>query len=117
MKSIILSETVTNKNFNDRGYLLANSDYEIVDYVTTDILGIGEVLPFKNGTFDAVISIALEPVKDPFKCASESSRALKKGSTLVSHIPFYSPIYHRYPQHYYNMTFQGHENLYSGIKK
>src|SRR5215471_5159067 len=87
-------------------------NYEIVDYITTDILGVGEVLPFKNETFDAVISIAvLEHVKDPFRCAFEITRVLKKGGTLVSCVPFLQP-FHGYPHHYYNMTFQGHKNLY-----
>lgn len=88
-------------------------NYEIANYITTDILGVGEVLPFKDGTFDAVISIAvLEHVKDPFTCAKEISRVLKKGGTLISCIPFLQP-YHGYPHHYYNMTYQGHENLYA----
>lgn len=87
-------------------------NYEIADYITTDILGVGEVLPFADETFDAVISIAvLEHVKDPFLCASEIVRVLKRGGTLISCIPFLQP-YHGYPHHYYNMTHQGHENLY-----
>lgn len=48
-------------------------NYEIVDYDTTDVIGVGEVLPFRDGTFEAVISIAvLEHVKDPFACARRS---------------------------------------------
>lgn len=87
-------------------------NYEIVDYVTTDIIGVGEVLPFKDNTFDGIISIAvLEHVKDPFKCSQEIMRVLKPGGRLISCIPFLQP-YHGYPHHYYNMTHQGHANLY-----
>lgn len=87
-------------------------NYEIVNYITTDIIGVGEVLPFKDNTFDGVISIAvLEHVKDPFKCAEEIIRVLKPGGRLISCIPFLQP-YHGYPHHYYNMTHQGHANLY-----
>jgi SAM-dependent methyltransferase len=87
-------------------------NYEIVPYYSTDISGIGEKLPFLNGTFDAVISIAvLEHVKDPFKCASEIARVLKPGGTLVSAVPFLHE-YHGFPHHYYNMTLKGHKNLY-----
>lgn len=87
-------------------------NYEIVPYYSTDISGIGEKLPFLNNTFDAVISIAvLEHVKEPFKCASEIVRVLKPGGTLVSAVPFLHE-YHGFPHHYYNMTLQGHRNLY-----
>ena len=34
-------------------------NYEIVDYETTDVIGVGECLPFKDGSFDAVISVAV----------------------------------------------------------
>ena len=38
-------------------------------------LDLGESLPFKDGVFDAVISIAvLEHVRDPFRCAAEIVR-------------------------------------------
>jgi len=42
-------------------------NFEIADYATTDVRGVGEVLPFIDNAFDAVLSIAvLEHVKDPF---------------------------------------------------
>lgn len=85
---------------------------EIAPYYSTDILSVGEKLPFKDESFDAVISVAvLEHVKDPFLCAREISRVLKKGGKLFSCIPFLQP-YHGFPHHYYNMTHQGHSNLY-----
>lgn len=87
-------------------------NYEIANYWSTDVLGVGEELPFEDNSFDAIISVAvLEHVKDPFLCASEITRVLKKGGTLFSAIPFLQP-YHGYPHHYYNMTYQGHRNLY-----
>jgi SAM-dependent methyltransferase len=89
-------------------------NYEIVDYDTTDVLGIGEVLPFNNDAFDAVLSIAvLEHVRDPFRCASELSRVLKPGGKLFCAVPFLQP-FHGYPHHYYNMTSLGLRNLFDG---
>jgi len=86
---------------------------EIANYWSTDTLAVGERLPFHMNTFDVVISVAvLEHVRDPFKCSQEIIRVLKKGGTLFSAIPFLQP-YHGYPHHYYNMTHQGHANLYS----
>jgi SAM-dependent methyltransferase len=65
-------------------YYLNVINFEIVDCDTTDVLGVGEYLPFQDNVFDAVISIAvLEHVRDPFKCASEISRVLKRGDFLA----------------------------------
>lgn len=39
-------------------------NYEIVSYDSTDVVGVGESLPFEDETFDAVLSCAvLEHVK------------------------------------------------------
>jgi SAM-dependent methyltransferase len=87
-------------------------NYEIVDYDSTDVLGIGEKLPFIDSTFDAVISIAvLEHVRDPFKCAREISRVLKPGGELYCAVPFLQPL-HGYPHHYFNATSQGIRALF-----
>jgi SAM-dependent methyltransferase len=89
-------------------------NYEIVPYPTTDVLGVGEELPFENDTFDAVLSLnVLEHVKDPFRCASEIARVLKPGGELYCVVPFLQPL-HAYPHHYYNMTHHGLRNLFEG---
>lgn len=87
-------------------------NFEIVDYDTTDVLGIGESLPFVDASFDAVISIAvLEHVRNPFACAREIARVLKPGGELHADVPFLQPL-HGYPNHYYNMTHQGLRALF-----
>jgi SAM-dependent methyltransferase len=91
-------------------------NFEIVDYDTTDVRGVGEALPFIDASFDAVISIAvLEHVKDPFLCAKEIERVLKPSGVLMCCVPFLQPL-HGYPHHYYNMSHQGLSNLFSGLK-
>ncbi len=87
-------------------------NFDIVDYDTTDVIGVGEDLPFVDGSFDVVLSLSvLEHVKDPFKCAGEIARVLKPGGLLICSVPFLQP-YHGYPHHYYNMTGQGLKNLF-----
>lgn len=87
-------------------------NFEIVDYDTTDVRGVGESLPFADASFDAVVSIAvLEHVRDPFRCAAELVRVLKPGGELICCVPFLQP-YHGYPHHYYNMTHQGLRALF-----
>lgn len=90
-------------------------NYEIVAYDSTDVLGVAEVLPFKDNSFDAVLSLAvLEHVKDPFQAARELVRVLKPGGELVCCVPFLQPL-HGYPHHYYNMTYQGLQNLFPSL--
>ena len=87
-------------------------NYEIVDYDTTDVIGAGEKLPFRDEAFDGVISIAvLEHVRDPFACAAEIVRVLKPGGKLICCVPFLQPM-HGFPHHYYNMTAQGLRALF-----
>ena len=87
---------------------------EIVGYPSTDVLGVGEHLPFADGTFDAALSLnVLEHVRDPFRCANELSRIVRPGGKLYAGAPFLQP-YHGYPHHYYNMTASGLENLFAG---
>ena len=86
---------------------------EIVGYPSTDILGVGEHLPFATGSFDAALSLnVLEHVRDPFRCAAELARVVRPGGKLYASAPFLQP-YHGYPHHYYNMTASGLENLFA----
>ena len=87
---------------------------EIEDYFSTDVLAVGENLPFRDGVFDAAVSLAvLEHVRDPFACARELLRVVKPGGELVCSVPFLQPV-HGYPDHYYNMTRTGLINLFGG---
>lgn len=85
---------------------------EVVNYPSTDVCGVGQALPFKDESFECVLSNAvLEHVTDPFKCASEIIRVTKSGGYIFCTVPFLQPE-HGYPHHYYNMTQKGLVNLF-----
>jgi len=86
---------------------------EICPYMTTDVRGVGERLPFVDAVFDAVFSFnVLEHVRNPFLAAQELIRVLKPGGKLYAVVPFLQP-FHAYPHHYYNMTAEGLANLFT----
>ena len=88
---------------------------EIANYRSSDVLAVGEALPFADNSFDAVLSLAvLEHVRDPFACARELVRVLRPGGELLADVPFLQPL-HGYPDHYYNMTQAGLRNLFAGL--
>ncbi|WP_254566305.1 methyltransferase domain-containing protein [Oscillatoria sp. HE19RPO] len=120
--SLKLIEQFSSGLILDNGCGLRNLYYpnvvnlDIVDYPTSDVISIGEKLPFKSNSFDAVFSLAvLEHVKNPFECAKEITRVLKPGGTLYAAVPFLQP-FHGYPDHYYNMTSSGLKNLFSELE-
>lgn len=87
-------------------------NFEIVPYESTDVVGIGETLPFIDNCFDAVFSLnVLEHVKNPFQCAAEISRVLKPGGKLYCVAAFLQPV-HAFPDHYFNMTKGGMKLLF-----
>jgi SAM-dependent methyltransferase len=87
---------------------------EISNYRSTDMLAAGEALPFKDASFDAVLSLAvLEHVRDPFACAREMLRVVKPGGQIMCSVPFLQPE-HNFPGHFYNMTQTGLSNLFEG---
>jgi SAM-dependent methyltransferase len=90
---------------------------EIYDYPSTDILCIGQNLPFKDNTFEAALSFAvLEHVDNPFQCANELVRVVKPGGKIYVIIPFLQAE-HGYPSHYFNSTRFGMAKLFERCRK
>lgn len=85
---------------------------EIFPYLSTDVICMGEELPFADCQFDKVICIAvLEHTRKPWKVAEELCRVLKPGGKLIIDYPFLQPV-HGYPHHYFNATPKGNSSLF-----
>jgi SAM-dependent methyltransferase len=84
-------------------------------YPYVDIVNSGNLLPFKSGVFDAVISQAVfEHLPDPKLSAMEIYRVLKPGGVVLIETAFMQP-FHGDPNHYFNMTKSGLREVMKGF--
>ncbi len=85
---------------------------EIYPSASTDVLAVGEDLPFRNGSFDYALCCAtLEHTRRPWDVAREICRVLKPGGQLLIDYPFLQGV-HGFPHHYFNATPQGCISLF-----
>lgn len=85
---------------------------EIWPAICTDVLCVGEGLPFADEVFDKVVCLAvLEHTLRPWEVAREICRVLKPGGEVLIDYPFLQPM-HGYPHHYFNATPSGHRSLF-----
>jgi len=90
---------------------------DITNYPTVDLVYDGNILPFKNNVFDAVISESvLEHVPDPQNYIDEIYRVLKKNGEVIIDSAFLQPL-HGYPYHFFNTTIFGLKKLTKKFKE
>ena len=82
-------------------------NFDIEPTPAIDLIGDGHFLPFKDNTFDAVISEAvLEHVHSPHRVVREIYRVLKPGGYICIAVPFLQG-YHASPHDYQRWTVPG----------
>jgi SAM-dependent methyltransferase len=80
---------------------------EIWSSSSTDVVCIGEDLPFSSNQFDHVFCLAvLEHTKRPWIAVKEIIRVAKPGGLIRIDWPFLQPV-HGYPHHFFNATPKG----------
>ncbi len=85
---------------------------DIFAAVSTDVVCVGEDLPFEDEQFDFILcAAALEHTRRPWEVAREMCRVCKPGGTIRIDWPFISPV-HGYPSHYFNATPEGALSLF-----
>lgn len=73
-------------------------------------------LPFQDGTFDFVYSLAVfEHLHSPWIAADEIRRVLKPGGQVYTLCAFFQHM-HGYPDHYFNITESGLRRLFSDFE-
>lgn len=90
--------------------------FEYSRFQSPDIFGDGHSLPFKDNSFDLVLSQAVfEHLYDPFVAAKEIFRVLKPGGRVYVESAFMQPL-HAVPYHFFNTTGWGLERLFQDFK-
>lgn len=90
---------------------------DIYKFPEVDIIADAHLLPFKDNSFDAIISQAvLEHTEDPWVVANEIYRILKNKGIVYVEVPFLQG-FHPSPSDYYRFTIQGLEKLFSKFEK
>jgi nucleoside-diphosphate-sugar epimerase/SAM-dependent methyltransferase len=85
---------------------------EIWKAASTDVICVGEDLPFSDAQFDYVLCFAvLEHTKRPWLAARELIRVTKPNGEIRIDWPFLQPV-HGYPHHFFNATPKGHTSLF-----
>jgi len=94
---------------------VVNVDISLFNNV--DIIADGAKLPFKDGTVDAVLIIAvLEHARQPRELIEECRRVMKKGGVIYAEAPFVFR-YHSYPTDFWRFSQNGMEEIFHGFTK
>jgi hypothetical protein len=91
--------------------------HEAVNYHQIDVVSITPRLPYRDNTFDAIISQAVfEHVPRPWEAARELHRVLKPGGPIHIDTAFMQP-FHSDPDHYFNMTIPGLREIFRPFRE
>jgi SAM-dependent methyltransferase len=91
--------------------------HEAVNYNQIDVVSLTPRLPYRDNSFDAIISQAVfEHIPRPWEVARELHRVLKPGGQIHIDTAFMQP-FHSDPDHYFNMTIPGAREIFRPFRE
>ena len=91
--------------------------FDMFAFPNVEVVGDAQALPFKEQSFRLILSSAVfEHVRNPFLVADNLREVLADLGELYVESAFLQPL-HAYPDHFFNMTKPGIEELFSNFKK
>lgn len=91
---------------------LTRTDAFVYDAGSLDAVADAHALPFADGSFDFVFSLAVfEHLHSPWVAAEEIRRVLRVGGRVYILCAFFQQL-HGYPDHYFNVTESGLRRLF-----
>jgi ubiquinone/menaquinone biosynthesis C-methylase UbiE len=102
-----------NRQLNDKRYI----NLEYLKFELPDAFANAHNLPFKNNSFDLILSQAvLEHMYNPFQAVKELHRVLKVDGIIWAEMAFMQPL-HAVPHHYFNFTEAGARELFKEFEE
>ena len=102
-----------NRQLDDDRYI----NLEYLKFELPDVFANAHKLPFKNNSFDLILSQAvLEHMYNPFQAVKELHRVLKADGIIWAEMAFMQPL-HAVPYHYFNFTEAGARELFKEFEK
>ena len=91
--------------------------FDLFAFPNVEVVGNAEMLPFKKESFNVIFSsAAFEHLRQPFLVAENLHEVLVDNGELYIESAFLQPQ-HAYPNHFFNMTKPGIEQLFSNFEK
>lgn len=88
---------------------------DIRPHANCEVVGDAHCLPFRDESIDAIHSVSVfEHLRHPFRVASEVTRVLRPGGTMICDVPFAYPI-HGSPYDFFRYTPDGLKSIFDGL--
>ncbi len=115
---LVIGEAVAGQGFDldnlSENIIIIESDVAFAE--RTNFICDAHDLPFKNETFDVIAQAVLEHIFDPWRCAAEIHRVLRRKGTVYAETPFMQQV-HAGRYDFTRFTHLGHRRLFRAFEE